>query len=201
MPNELTFHPERLEIRDGRRMLHIPIEEIVWVEAAGNYVQIYTPKKTYLVRHTVKGMETKLDPHRFVRVRPSAIVAVGRVEALNARAGGDYVVVLGDATEIRTSRSYRERVEDVLGQAPGTARLALANRRRRRTRAKERRLQDVGAPHEPPRAPAAEPALDRDHGHAHEHGHATALVAESSANASPVAEAAPLTAAGLAVTA
>ena len=62
-----TF-PDRLVLRDGQRMLTISVDEVVWVEAAGNYVQIYTPRKTHLVRHTVKAMEDKLDPERFVRV-------------------------------------------------------------------------------------------------------------------------------------
>ncbi len=128
-------YPTRLVLRDGQRTLAVTADEIVWVEAAGNYVQIYTERKTHLVRHTVKAMEVKLDPRRFVRVRPSAIVNVDSVRAVNARAGGDYTVVLEGGTEIRSSRGFRDRVEDLLTQAPGTARHALANRRRRRARA------------------------------------------------------------------
>lgn len=121
-------------------MLTIAADEIIWVEAAGNYVQIYTERKTHLVRHTVKAMEAKLDPQRFIRVRPSAIVNAECVSALNARAGGDYTVVLDDGTEIRSSRSFRDRVEAMLAEAPGTARHALANRRRRRARAAARKV-------------------------------------------------------------
>ena len=113
-------------------MLCVLSEEIIWVEAAGNYVQIHTARKTHLVRHTVKAMEAKLDPQHFVRVRPSAIVARGAVEALNARHGGDYTVVVAGGTEIRSSRGFRERVERGLHDLPGSARKVLANRRRRR---------------------------------------------------------------------
>lgn len=134
-------YPTRLVLRDGQRMLTVPVDEILWVEAAGNYVQIYTDRKTHLVRHTVKAMEAKLDPQRFVRVRPSAIVNVDAVRSVDARAGGDYTVVLSIGTEIRSSRGFRDRVEDLLAQAPGTARLALTNRRRRRARAAERKTE------------------------------------------------------------
>ena len=135
-------------------MLCVPSDEIVWVEAAGNYVQIHTPRKTHLVRHTVKAMEAKLDPDRFVRVRPSAIVARDAVEALNARHGGDYVVVLRGGTEIRSSRGFRDRVEDALGDAPGTARAVLASRRRRRAARSAPRPEPVSsAP--PPRTTTA----------------------------------------------
>jgi two-component system, LytTR family, response regulator len=97
-------------------MLSIPTEEITWVEAAGNYVQIHGVRKTHLVRHTVKAMEAKLDPERFVRVRPSAIVSIAQVETLTHRTGGDYLVVLRDGTRIPSSRSYRAGIERVFGK-------------------------------------------------------------------------------------
>jgi two-component system, LytTR family, response regulator len=99
-------------------MLSIPTDEITWVEAAGNYVEIHTVRKTHLVRHTVKAMEAKLDPERFLRVRPSAIVSVAHVEAFAQRPGGDYVIVLSDGTQIPSSRSFRARIEQVFGKPP-----------------------------------------------------------------------------------
>ncbi len=136
-------------------MLTVATDEILWVEAAGNYVQIYTDRKTHLVRHTVKSMELKLDPQRFIRVRPSAIVNIDAVQALNARAGGDYTVVLDDGTEIRSSRGYRDRVEQMLCNTPGTARHALTNRRRRRARAAARKAARSVVTAPPPAATAA----------------------------------------------
>ena len=113
-----TDYPHRLTLKDGGRMLSIEVDEIDWVEAAGNYVQIHTDRKVHLVRHTVKGMEAKLDPRRFIRVRPSAIVSVRSVEALEGRPGGDYLVILRDGTRIPSSRSYRPRIEGAFGR-PG----------------------------------------------------------------------------------
>ncbi len=136
--DEPLSYDERLALRDGRRTLVIDVSEIDWVEAAGNYVQIYTDRRTHLVRHTVKAMESRLDPRRFVRVRPSAIVAVGSVTALHARVGGDYIVVMRDGTEIRSSRGFREQVEDALSHVPGSARDLWAVRRRRRAAAQAR---------------------------------------------------------------
>ncbi len=117
-------YPDRLYLRDGGRTLCVMVHEIEWVEAAGNYVEIHTPRKTHLVRHTVKAMEAKLDPDRFLRVRPSAIVAVAQVEALEGRTGGDYVVTLRNGTRIPSSRGFRDRLEQIFGKSP---------RRRRRS--------------------------------------------------------------------
>ena len=124
MSTPVGVFPDRLYLRDGGRTLCILVHEIEWVEAAGNYVEIHTPRKTHLVRHTVKAMAAKLDPDRFLRVRPSAIVAVAAVEALEGRTGGDYIVTLRNGTRIASSRGFRERVEQVFGKPP---------RRRRRT--------------------------------------------------------------------
>jgi two-component system LytT family response regulator len=111
-------YPDRLLLRDGGRTLCVLVHEIEWVAAAGNYVEIHTPRKTHLVRHTVKAMEAKLDPDRFLRVRPSAIVAVSQVEALEGRSGGDYVVTLRNGTRIASSRGFRDRVEQIFGRPP-----------------------------------------------------------------------------------
>jgi hypothetical protein len=57
--------------------------------------------------------------------------------------------------ELRSSRGFRDRVEDLLTRAPGTARVALANRRRRRARAAERKTEgDAGLVSAPPQSHA-----------------------------------------------
>jgi two-component system LytT family response regulator len=104
----------RLLFRDTGRTLGVDVDEIDWVEAAGNYVQIYTARRVHLVRHTVKAMVTKLDPCRFVRVRPSAIVNADAVARIVHRPGGEYLVTLRDGTQIPTSRGFRAEVERVL---------------------------------------------------------------------------------------
>lgn len=95
-------------------MIPVETDEILWVEAAGNYVQIHTPRRVHLVRHTLKAMLGKLDAELFVRVRPSAIVAVAQVASVVARPGGEYLVTLTDGTEIPTSRGCRADVRRVL---------------------------------------------------------------------------------------
>ena len=122
--NSYRATSDSLLLRDGGRMLCIRVEEIEWVEAAGNYVEIHMGRRSHLVRHTVKAMEEKLDPDRFLRVRPSAIVNVDQVESLEVRSGGDYLLTLRDGTQIPSSRSFRERVERVFGKPARRSRRA-----------------------------------------------------------------------------
>lgn len=117
--------PDQLHLRDGGRTLCIRVDEIEWVEAAGNYVEIHMGRRSHLVRHTVKAMEEKLDPDRFLRVRPSAIINVSQVETLETRSGGDYLLTLRDGTQIASSRSFRDRVERIFGKPARRRRRAV----------------------------------------------------------------------------
>lgn len=107
---------ERLLVRDSGRVLYIPLAEIEWIEAAGNYVEIHMGRRSHLVRHTVKAMEAKLDPARFLRVRPSAIVNISEVATLESRSGGDYLLTLRNGRKIPSSRGFRNGVEETFGK-------------------------------------------------------------------------------------
>jgi len=92
------------------RLRVIPVEEVIWIEADDNYVRVHTASGSALVRETMKTLESRLDPARFVRVHRSAIVAIGRVRELKPLDSGDYRVVL-DGEHITTmSRTYRDEV-------------------------------------------------------------------------------------------
>lgn len=92
------------------RLRVIPVEDVIWIEAADNYVQVHTAAGSALVRETMKTLEARLDPARFVRVHRSAIVAMGRVRELRPLDSGDYKVVLDGGHATTMSRTYRDEV-------------------------------------------------------------------------------------------
>jgi len=106
--------PERLVIKSGGRVVFVRTEEIDWVEAAGNYVALHVGKESHLLRETMNGFEAKLDPAKFVRIHRSAIVNIDRIKELKPLFGGDYTVILRDHTELTMSRSYRDRLDQIL---------------------------------------------------------------------------------------
>ena len=95
----------------GGRIYFVRIEEIDWIEAAGNYVHLHVGKEDHLLRESLTALEKKLDPSRFVRIHRSAIVNLDRVKEIVPQQSGDSVVVLLDGTRLRFSRWYRERFE------------------------------------------------------------------------------------------
>ena len=105
---------ERVAIKDSERLLMVPVADIDWIAAQGNYVQIHTRSKTYLLRETMDGMERKLDPATFVRLRRSTIVNAERVRELKPVFNGEYTVFLKNGVELTSSRRYRKNLNMLL---------------------------------------------------------------------------------------
>jgi two-component system, LytTR family, response regulator len=82
-------YPERLVIRSGGRVLFLQVDEIDWIEAAGNYMRVHVAKEEYLYRETMSQMEHMLDPERFARIHRSSIVNVNRLKELRPMFRGD----------------------------------------------------------------------------------------------------------------
>lgn len=90
------------------------ISDIEWVEASGNYVQVHAGGVAHTMRETMKHMETRLDPDRFVRIHRRAIVNVDHIRRLEPWMHGEYVVVLGDGTRLMASRVYVGRLKKLI---------------------------------------------------------------------------------------
>jgi len=103
-------YPHRIPVREGQEILFVDLEDIDWMEAADNYVQLHAGRRTYMVRETLAAMESRLDPKRFTRIHRGAIVNDRKVRSLRPQASGDLEAVLRDGTALPVSRSYRERV-------------------------------------------------------------------------------------------
>jgi two-component system, LytTR family, response regulator len=107
--------PERLMVKAEGRISFVRIEDIDWVEAAGNYLRLHVGKEEHLVRESLTALEKKLDPGRFVRIHRSTIVNLERIRELQPAFHGDYVIILRDGTELALSRSCRDKLEETLG--------------------------------------------------------------------------------------
>ncbi len=107
----LTLRAPRLErvlVRTGNRFEFVRIEDVDWVEGAGNYLTLHLGRKTPLVRQTINGFEQQLDRTRFRRIHRSLIVNLDRVREIRGTPAGEYEAVLQDGTVLRVSRSYRQ---------------------------------------------------------------------------------------------
>ncbi len=98
----------RLSIKDDERILFVPVDEIIWIEAANKYVVIHTPGGTHISRQTIQGLEEKLNPREFVRTHRSTLVRKAAVRGMHPLFHGDYIIRLANGEEAPLSRSFRE---------------------------------------------------------------------------------------------
>ncbi len=98
---------ERIEIRDGGTAVFLAPRDILFVEAAGNYIEFHTAGRTHLVRATLASWETRLASRGFVRVHRSRLVNRTAIGAIKPTPSGDVEILLTDGRTILGSRRYR----------------------------------------------------------------------------------------------
>ncbi|MBJ6759182.1 response regulator transcription factor [Myxococcaceae bacterium JPH2] len=108
---------DRLVVKTGIQTVLVPVEELDWVESAGNYVTLHVGARTHLLRETMAELEARLATRRFARVHRSALVNVDRIVTLSPTLSGDHRLVLRDGQELTLSRTYRARLEQLLGHS------------------------------------------------------------------------------------
>jgi two-component system LytT family response regulator len=101
-------------VRTGVRIEIVLVEDVEWVGSAGDYAELHTRGRDYLVRETLNAMEQKLDPSQFLRIHRSRIVRLRCIRELRSIGNREYVAKLVDGTEHRSSRTYADRLESWL---------------------------------------------------------------------------------------
>jgi two-component system LytT family response regulator len=104
----------RLAIRSGERTIFLPVDEVEWIEAAQNYVNVHAGEAAHLLHVPMNTLEASLDPERFVRIHRSYLVNVGRVRQLWTLAHGQYVLELGSGTRLQSGRTYGEKLRRLM---------------------------------------------------------------------------------------
>jgi two-component system, LytTR family, response regulator len=97
---------KRFVVRERGSSLFVPVEEIEWIEALGDYVGLHVGGRTHLLRKAIADLEAGLDPRTFVRIHRSAIVRLDFVVALRSRTNRDGSIQLKSGDELKVSRTY-----------------------------------------------------------------------------------------------
>lgn len=106
---------DRVMVRTAKGSIFLRADEIDWIEADDYYARLHVSGRSYLIRETMRHLEERLDPRRFIRVHRSAIVNIDRVQALQPYFRGAHVLTLSDGTQVTMSRSRRANLEKVVG--------------------------------------------------------------------------------------
>ncbi|GHG81644.1 LytTR family DNA-binding domain-containing protein [Comamonas sp. JC664] len=99
---------ERLVVKVGEAFVPLPLADVWRLSSEDKYVRLYTAQGEHLVRQTLRGLEERLDPTRFVRVHRGDIVNLDAVARLEPWTHGDGILVLEDGSSVVLSRTWRE---------------------------------------------------------------------------------------------
>jgi two-component system LytT family response regulator len=99
-----------INIKDRGQIFRVEVDSIEHIEAAGDYMCIYTGDNSLILRETMKDLERRLDPRRFQRVHRSTIVNLDQVRQVKPHTNGECFLVLESGAEVKVSRSYRDVV-------------------------------------------------------------------------------------------
>ena len=105
---------ERFVVNDKKRIFFVPVSNVLWIEATGNYACIHTASDSHLLRETLARLEEKLAPHHFIRVRKSAIVNSARISEIRPMFDGVYDIILAEGTVVTSSRRYAHKLRALL---------------------------------------------------------------------------------------
>jgi two-component system, LytTR family, response regulator len=105
----------RLVVRAEGKVVFLRTAEVEWVEADANYVRVHTRQRTYNVREKISVFERSLPEHKFVRIHRSVIVNLDAVAEIQNCGNAEHVVILRSGKELPLGRTYRERLDSVIG--------------------------------------------------------------------------------------
>ncbi len=105
-----TRFEKLINIKDRGQIFRVDVESIERIDAAGDYMCIYTADNSLILRETMKDLEKRLDPSTFQRVHRSTIVNLDQVRQVKPHTNGECFLVLESGAQVKVSRSYRDVV-------------------------------------------------------------------------------------------
>lgn len=106
--------PEKIAIKDRDRTVLVDVEEIEWVDAAGDYMCIHAGGETHILRSTLKQLMLKLDEALFKRIHRSTLVNIKYIIEVEPKTKGEYILHLNAGQQLKVSRNYREGITEYL---------------------------------------------------------------------------------------
>ncbi len=110
---ERPSYPERVLVQYNKKLITVAVEDILWVEAYGDYSKLHVGQEVYLSNYGISTLEEKLDPNLFVRVHRSSLINLNGVKELD-KYGKSYDVTMLNGEVVRVSRGYLEKIKKLI---------------------------------------------------------------------------------------
>jgi len=95
---------ENIVVTTSRGATVINVAEIDWIEAAGNYAQLWVGPRSYFLRESLQLLEERVSKHGFIRAHRCALVRIDGVRELTRDRSGALIAALGCGARVPVSR-------------------------------------------------------------------------------------------------
>jgi len=106
---------ERIVIKDGSKIKIIPIQDVHYLEAADDFVKVFTKEGYFLKNKTMNHFEQVLDPSQFVRSHRSYIINLQQITRIDPYEKDSHVAVLRSGAKVPVSRTGYPKLRSILG--------------------------------------------------------------------------------------
>ena len=109
--DESLLADRKIAIKDHESTVLVEIDDIDWVDAAGDYMCVHVKGETHILRSTLKSLMSKLDPDQFKRIHRSTLVNLSRIIKATPLQKGEYMLDLNCGEQLKVSRNYRQGIK------------------------------------------------------------------------------------------
>lgn len=109
-------YAERIPVPHKGRFVFLKVQDLDWIEAEGNYLQLHSNGASHLLRGNMNDMEKKLNPAKFMRIHRSTIVNLEKVKEVQPWFKGHHLVVMTNGQQLKLSRYQKEKLRLLLGK-------------------------------------------------------------------------------------
>jgi two-component system LytT family response regulator len=102
-----------VSMKSGSEWIRVKLDDISWIEAAGDYMCVHTLEGSHIIRKTLKQFELELDPNFFPRVNRSAMINMSKLTRLTPNSNGEYIAKLTSGDSVKVSRKYKFKLEEL----------------------------------------------------------------------------------------
>lgn len=107
---------DKIVLKTRQGFVFLETDNIQWIEAEAQYCIIHCLPEPIRVRKSITEFEQQMDPRLFIRVNRSVVLNLNHVRLLRPWHKGDYEVVMNDGAVLRWSRSFKNRLDELLGR-------------------------------------------------------------------------------------
>ena len=114
LPLPTLFNQELVIKNSDNEKVFLPIKEIRWIDAAGDYMCVHTANETHVVRITMKKLVNQLDPKIFSRIHKSTLVNVNCIKSIKPLRNSESILDLGDDVQLKVSRNFSSSIQTIV---------------------------------------------------------------------------------------